>query len=357
MKKKYLLIYFLIIMLFLFFNINNVLAQNFSNSNSKYETLGATYSFYLGNQYLISKAIKTYPEHEEKLLEIRNRFNYNFQDSIENIKKDLLLVLNKNELEDLENQIFQSFDNTVPNFNQININALINNLNDFSKGNNISPEILKTILNYKPLYTKFPEQEMLDNFIQEYSTKNNKKANGLNLKFKLPFSWRGFEGERPHIVQKYISNNGNGLEMFQIYITENKDNIDINEFISKNTKKQIIELFNNEYNNSSIRFTFKDVENLYIDNIPFLKLRYESQTNSGQLSQITNSTTHIEGLIYFTFYKDSNIMIFFSTTSNDQVAKLKSNPNYKIDNRVNRFNKYKDLFSIIANSMVLYNQW
>jgi len=358
MKKKQLLIYLLIIMLFLFFNINNVLAQNFSN-NSKYETLGATYGFYLSNQYLISKAIKAYPEHEEKLLEIKNRFHYNFQGSIENIKKELLLILSENELENLEKQISQSFDNEIPNFKQININALINNLNQFSKGNNIAPEILKTILNYKPLYNKYPEQEMLDNYIKEYNTKNNAKANGLNLKFKIPFSWKGFEGERPHIVQKYISDNGNGLETFQVYMNKTEEELDINELISNNTKKEIIEHMNKQFSNfsSALNFNFKEVEYLYIDNIRFLKLRYDSKTNSGQISQITDSTTYLEGIYYYGFYKDNIIGIDFSIISNDQIANLKSNSNYKVDNRINRFNKYKDLFSIIANSMVLYNQW
>lgn len=358
MKKKQLLIYFLIIMLFLFFNINNVLAQNFSN-NSKYETLGATYGFYLSNQYLISKAIKAYPEHEEKLLEIKNRFHYNFQGSIENIKKELLLILSENELENLEKQISQSFDNEIPNFKQININALINNLNQFSKGNNIAPEILKTLLNYKPLYKKHPEQEILNDFIQEYSTGNSEKTNGLNLKFKLPFSWKGFEGDRPHVIRKFISNNGYGLEMFQILIIENNETIDFDKFISNNTKKEIIELMNNQISNFSdaAKFTFKEVEQLYLDNILFLKLRYESQTNSGQISQITNSTTYMEGIFYSTFYKNNIIMLGFSTTSNDKIADLTSDSNYKVDNRVNRFNQHKNLFSIIANSMVLYNQW
>jgi len=51
-----------------------------------------------------------------------------------------------------------------------------------------------------------------------YSTENHPKANGLKITMKYPSDWEAEEGDRPHIVQKFIS--PSRLSIFMIYVRE-----------------------------------------------------------------------------------------------------------------------------------------
>lgn len=47
----------------------------------------------------------------------------------------------------------------------------------------------------------------------KFSTAGHPKSKGLNMELSYPNSWLAKEGERPNIVQKFISDGGRGLEM------------------------------------------------------------------------------------------------------------------------------------------------
>ena len=46
-----------------------------------------------------------------------------------------------------------------------------------------------------------------------FSSVGHPKAQGLNLRMSFPKTWAAKEGERPHVLQKFVSENGHGLEM------------------------------------------------------------------------------------------------------------------------------------------------
>jgi hypothetical protein len=47
----------------------------------------------------------------------------------------------------------------------------------------------------------------------KFSSAGHPKAHRLNLQMSFPKTWAALEGERPHILQKFVSENGRGLEM------------------------------------------------------------------------------------------------------------------------------------------------
>lgn len=65
-----------------------------------------------------------------------------------------------------------------------------------------------------------PEEEFRQGHILRYRTKGHPKALGLDFQISYPASWRAEEGERPHIVQKFISQNGHGLEAITLMVRE-----------------------------------------------------------------------------------------------------------------------------------------
>ena len=50
----------------------------------------------------------------------------------------------------------------------------------------------------------------------KYNTAGHAKAKGLVMTIEYPTSWAAKEGERPNIVQKFVSEGGRGLEMVLI---------------------------------------------------------------------------------------------------------------------------------------------
>ncbi len=61
-----------------------------------------------------------------------------------------------------------------------------------------------------------PSAEFLDGQVIPYSTKGHAKSKGAAFTIKYPRSWTAKEGERPNIVQKFISKSGKGLEIVMI---------------------------------------------------------------------------------------------------------------------------------------------
>jgi hypothetical protein len=65
-----------------------------------------------------------------------------------------------------------------------------------------------------------PASEFLDGSRATFTTEGHPKAKSVNFKISYPNSWAAAEGERPNIVQKFVSEGGNGLEMAMIITKE-----------------------------------------------------------------------------------------------------------------------------------------
>lgn len=68
--------------------------------------------------------------------------------------------------------------------------------------------------------TADPAREFLDGHRTIFSTKGHAKAKSVNFTIAYPNSWAAAEGERPNIVQKFVSESGRGLESAMIITKE-----------------------------------------------------------------------------------------------------------------------------------------
>ena len=64
-----------------------------------------------------------------------------------------------------------------------------------------------------------PATEFIDGKVSKFSTKAHPKAKGAGFSIKYPASWAAKEGERPNIVQRFVSESGKGLENIIIITT------------------------------------------------------------------------------------------------------------------------------------------
>lgn len=82
----------------------------------------------------------------------------------------------------------------------------------------IDSPVLEYILSVN--YLSYPVGEFTNNYRQRFNSEGHAKAQGIKLTLQLPKSWKAKEGERPHIVQKWISQNGDGLEIIHLDIRD-----------------------------------------------------------------------------------------------------------------------------------------
>jgi hypothetical protein len=80
--------------------------------------------------------------------------------------------------------------------------------------------ILVLASNHSTAQSADPAREFLDGNRRTFSTKDHPKAKGVNFTIAYPSSWAAAEGERPNIVQKFVSGGGRGLESVMIITKE-----------------------------------------------------------------------------------------------------------------------------------------
>ena len=64
--------------------------------------------------------------------------------------------------------------------------------------------------------SKTSTREFIDGHRYTFSTKDHPKAKGVHFTIALPNSWAAAEGDRPNIVQKFVSEGGRGFESVMI---------------------------------------------------------------------------------------------------------------------------------------------
>jgi hypothetical protein len=80
--------------------------------------------------------------------------------------------------------------------------------------------ILMLVSNHSAAQSADLAREFLDGNRKTFSTDGHPKAKGVNFTIAYPSSWAAAEGERPNIVQKFVSNGGRGLESAVIITKE-----------------------------------------------------------------------------------------------------------------------------------------
>jgi hypothetical protein len=86
-----------------------------------------------------------------------------------------------------------------------------------AKGSLPSP-VLETLLTYQ--FMGHPAEEFGRGYKRVFRTAGHPKAKGVDFQISYPTSWRPSEGERPNIIQKFVSENGRGSEMAMLMVKD-----------------------------------------------------------------------------------------------------------------------------------------
>lgn len=92
-------------------------------------------------------------------------------------------------------------------------------------------DVLRTLLWLR--YAGRSVDEFRDQWTQTYSSAGEAKALGLDLRLKLPTSWRGQPGQRPHVLTLWRDQNGTGQRTLGLVIRDISELRDISDAESR----------------------------------------------------------------------------------------------------------------------------
>ena len=190
------------------------------NFNSKsIRGLSQAYGYVSAQELTIASIEKQYPELEGKAALARAQFQLAFPDSAVKLRKHIFAAVDRLEFDKgmdvLREKILAN--QASRTLTRSDANAFLDEVVSRSKGEIESP-VYEYLLAVK--YESWPAGEFLDRKRQRYQTDGTGKAQGIKLALQLPRSWAPLDGERPHIVKKWESENGTGLEMIALDIRD-----------------------------------------------------------------------------------------------------------------------------------------
>ena len=307
-------------------------------SNALAKDIGKSYGFYLGQDYSLNEISKKYPSLSGLALIAEKEFSANFKSSIEGMDA-IMLKYAKTEWKKIKNQLSQQIAGSI-NINQITeaqARQFIELVRQRAKGNIDSP-ILETLLLFKSGYENNPEREFLDGYKYKYTTNGSGKAKGVAFSIESPTTWKAKDGNRPNIVQKFVSENGKGLELLLILIkemplqpgekiTEN----DVSDMLNPKDIKDFLPA-GSEYVNSG---------KLTLENLPGFWVHFKMN-----MSRVRNSVG-METIMYTIFYNNKMIQIQGQITTSFNGKQIDGGG----------LKKYEKLFDLMANSFVIANMY
>ncbi len=201
------------------------------------------YGFVIGQEYSLSRIEKEFPELTGEVELARTQFDSTFPGIKTKLEVQLKQAMSPKHFQETATNL-QSKLREILGRQQVTHEfalKLLEQVKARSKGEIESP-VLEYLLAVK--YTANPVGEFSDGFRQHYSTDGKGKSKGIKLRMQIPRSWAGKVGDRPHIVQKWTSENGTGLEMFILDIRDsqwnNPSKKEIENFVKSGELKEIV---------------------------------------------------------------------------------------------------------------------
>ena len=308
-------------------------------TNALAKDIGRAYGFYLGQDYSLNEISKKYPSLSGLALIAEKEFLANFKSSIDGMDS-IMRKYSQNEWKKIKGTLSKQIASSI-NIDQITeteARQFINLVRQRAKGNIESP-IIKTLLLFKSGYEKNPEMEFLDGYKYKYVNYNSiGKSKGVAFSIESPKTWVAKDGNRPNIVQKFVSENGRGLELFLISINEMP--LQPGE---KVTEKDVAEILNPKDIKDFLPegASYIKSEKLTLENLPGFWVHFKME-----MPRVRN-TIGMETIMYTIFYKNKVIQMQGQVTTSVNGKEIVGGG----------LKKHEKLFDLMANSFVIANMY
>ena len=167
--------------------------------------------FFMTQEKIIRLVREKFPDLHDRLSIAQLQFQQKFRPAIDNM--DRIVGKQFGQWEKVKKTSIEEIDphirNQLEDIKRATAEVILVELENQYKDKIPSP-ILETLLMFHPTYMKYPEREIIDGFKKEYRSDGSGKALGIKIGLEYPSSWKAKAGRRPHILQKFTSQNGKG---------------------------------------------------------------------------------------------------------------------------------------------------
>lgn len=217
-------------------------AINLSPSAAK--GVGEAYGFVLGQEFSLRRIAKEFPELAVRVELARASFRSAFPEIQSKLEATLASNMKKEAFTKMKGSLDAKMRETIGK-QQVTreiANGFLDDVMRRSKGEIASP-VLEYLLAL--CYEENPVLEFSNKYRQRFQTDGRGKSRGVEVKLQLPRSWKAMEGERPHIVQKWVSEAGTGLEYMLLDVRDTEpgyepSQLEMEELISSGDVKEFV---------------------------------------------------------------------------------------------------------------------
>lgn len=272
-----------------------------------------------------------FPQLERMILLSKSEFMITFGNSCEALSTFFPKDIKDYLLKDLTDKLKQFLVK-----DEIQAKEFLNVVRQRAKGEIESP-IKELLLAVNPEYESEPAKEFLSGYTKIYRTKGHIKAKGLDISLELPLSWRNREGYRPNIIQFFNPHKLSGDNAsFSVMVK------DVPKFKGRNlTDKEAVHLFT-----KSSLAEFAEGGSIVESGTIVLEGQPGGYIISDNSFQRLEVKVNVRTLNYSFYYKGKLIILFCG------VSQLNSSDNLDL-----MMKKYRHLFTLIANSVVLNDKY
>lgn len=303
-------------------------------SNPDPKILSQAYGYLKGQQFTLSRIKKEYPSLELEVTKCELEFSLAFKKASENITNQLKELFGS-EFDNYESEMMTQLKSLLSQ-QKITEDLAINFIEEVkqrAKGNIESP-VLQPLLTYQ--FIDNPSKEFSSGFTTTYSTKGHTKSKNVEINAKFPNSWNQQEGDRPNVIQKFVSENGKGQEIILFMVKDLGLPTDY-----KVTEEELSEFF-----------VESKLKQMIPDGSEFIsakKITLDKQIGGQIIFKTTaerlDFTITMQAIHFITIY-DGKMVFLQCMVSAEQGENLND-----------RFNLFLPLFRQVANSLVLMDQY
>jgi truncated hemoglobin YjbI len=197
-------------------------AAALTHTQTSIKTISKAYGFVLGQEFSLARVERTYPEAAMQVELARLTFNSAFPDIEKKLEAELTAALTAPKFKELRAGMVSKIrpmltkQQLTPQLAQ----QFLEQVKARAKGEEMEPDVLRYLLAVR--YANNPVAEFGDGFRQRFRTDGTGKSQGVRLVLQLPRSWLAKDGERPHIVQKWINEGGTGSSIIMLDIRDSQ---------------------------------------------------------------------------------------------------------------------------------------
>jgi hypothetical protein len=305
----------------------------YPNTKEEFQKIFGALGFFYGQEITLDQIRTNLPSLRTDVALSQSQFNAEFGES----KRTMEQIVNENFGEERLSDLWQSVSeqvSTILNYQDVKIEEAIEFLNKVKRraeGQDLESPYFETILHYK--YWQHPHNEMLEGYVETFQSKGHQKSAGLDFQLKVPRSFSVDEGDRPHVIKRFKSDEGIGPAIIivlvqQIPVSEEKIDMRHNsDELNEGTAKAMMP-------EESQFISFKNIK---IDGIPYGMLEYTS------LKETVMGSIGSSNLMFFTFIDNRMVMISCSCAKDGADDSI-----YQI---------YLPTFKLVANSFIYNGQY